>query len=330
MTSPARPRVGVIVLPEHDLAGTAALWCGLEDLGVDHAWTVDHHSWREFRDRPWFDAVCTLAAVAAVTRRLSLGTLVSTPNLRHPAVLAKQAMTLDRLSGGRFSLGLGSGAAGPDARLLGGEPVTGMRLADRFAEFVALTDRLLRDPVTDHEGRWFSARDARMVPGCVRQPRLPFVVAAAGDRAMDVAVRHAEIWTTSGDPARIGLDGANAVLAELARQSRRVDEACERAGRRPDSLGRLANLSRVTAEPYSSPDRFEDLVGTMAELGFTDVVVYHPRPDGPFAGGRAAFEAAIGRVLSQREPAEGHQGKPGEPDESWARGLAGQEPVCAS
>lgn len=70
-------RIGAVVLPEHKWPQTRAIWQSLEQLGLDHAWSFDHHSWRSLRDAPWYDALSTLTAAAAVTDRLRLGTMVA-------------------------------------------------------------------------------------------------------------------------------------------------------------------------------------------------------------------------------------------------------------
>ncbi|WP_216651215.1 LLM class flavin-dependent oxidoreductase [Actinomadura litoris] len=291
--SARRPRIGAVVLPEYGWAETRRIWTGLEEMGLDHAWTFDHHSWRTLRERPWYDAVATLSAVAAVTGRMRLGTLVSSPNFRHPAVLAKQVMTLDEVSGGRFVLGLGAGASGADAALLGRAAASPRERADRFAEFVELSDMLLREPSATYRGAHFAAVDARMVPGCVQRPRVPFAIAAAGPRGLLLAARHADLWVTIGDPGRPGGQAEEEAWRLLRRQLTSLEGACERAGRDPASLGRLVNVSRVVDAPYASPERFAEVVGRCRDLGFTDVVVNHPRSEGVFAGDRTDFERAV-------------------------------------
>src|SRR5699024_10511706 len=118
-------------------------------------------------------------------------TWVASPNFRHPVPFAKDVMGLDDISEGRLLLGVGAGGTGFDAEVLG-PPVTPRVRADRFEEFVELLDVLLRDPVTTWSGTHFEAHGARMLPGCVQQPRVPFVVAANGPRALRVAARHGQ------------------------------------------------------------------------------------------------------------------------------------------
>ena len=134
-------RVGVVILPEYRWLLAEPKWRAAETYGFAHAWTYDHIGWRSLVDGPWFDAVPTLTAAAMVTRRIRLGTLVASPNFRHPVPFARSLLALDDMSGGRFTLGLGAGAAGGyDNTVLGGEPLTSGQRVDRFAEFVEQLD----------------------------------------------------------------------------------------------------------------------------------------------------------------------------------------------
>ena len=191
-------RLGVVILPELRRAELAATWRRAEQLGFDHAWTYDHLAWRTLRDAPWFAAVPTLAAAALATERIRLGTLVASPNFRHPVPFARELIALDDLSAGRFTLGIGAGGLGWDATMLGQPAWSPRERAERFAEFVALTDRLLRQPQTSYAGRYYSADEARSVPGCVQRPRIPFAIAATGARGMRLAAEHGETWVTTG------------------------------------------------------------------------------------------------------------------------------------
>ena len=121
-----------------------------------------------------------------------MGTLVTSPNFRHPVTLAKEVMTLDDISGGRLTLGIGAGGTGWDAEALGQEPWSVDERAGRFAEMVDQLDRLLREPRSSRlDGRWYRGVEARTIPGCVQRPRVPFAVAGGGPRALRVAARTA-------------------------------------------------------------------------------------------------------------------------------------------
>lgn len=289
-------RLGALVLPEHPGRSGIDAWRRVEDLGLGHAWTLDHLSWRSLTDRPWFDAMTTLAAAACCTTAPELGVLVTTPNFRHPVLTAKQAMSLDHLSGGRFVLGVGAGATGPDSTGLGTEAVTPSARADRFGEFVTLVDGLLRQPVTTFSGRYFTATGIRMIPGCLQRPRLPLAVAASGPRGMRLAAEFADVWVTIGDTAVPGTQDEESAFTTLGRQLRLLTRTCEEAGRPAGHLRKLVNLSRVVADPYCSPGRLAELTGRCGELGFTDVVVAYPRAEGVFAGDVRGFEKAVTHV----------------------------------
>ncbi|WP_316529411.1 LLM class flavin-dependent oxidoreductase [Kitasatospora brasiliensis] len=296
-TEPNAPRIGAVVLPEYDWEQTRLIWTGLEDLGLHHAWTYDHHSWRSLSDAPWYDALTTLTAVACVTSRIEIGTLVSSPNFRHPAVLAKQVMTLDQVSNGRFAFGIGAGAPGNDAQLLGLSELSAGQRADRFEEFVELSDLLLRQPTTNYRGAFFEAVEARMIPGCVQLPRVPFAIAAAGPRGMRLAARYAARWVTIGDARQPGERSEEESWHLLERQISRLADACKEVGREPSDIGKLVNVSRIVETPYASPARFVDVIGRCHDLGFTDVVINFPRQTGVFSGDRTDFERAVSAAL---------------------------------
>lgn len=194
-------RLSTVILPVRPWhAGGRDQWVRAERLGFHTAYTYDHLTWRSFRDLPWFGAIPTLTAAAAATEKLRLGTLVTSPNFRHPVTLAKELMSLDDISGGRFTLGIGAGGNGFDATALGQDPWSPRERADRFAEFVPLLDRLLTEAAVSERGSFYSADEARNIPGCVQQPRLPFAVAANGPRGLKLAAAHGQAWVTTGDP----------------------------------------------------------------------------------------------------------------------------------
>lgn len=288
-------RIGVVILPEARWAEVRPRWEAAEALGFDHAWTYDHLTWRGFRDEAWFGAVTTLAAAAAVTSTIRLGPLVASPNFRHPVPFAKDLIGLDDLSGGRITLGIGSGGTGWDATVLGQEPWSPKERADRFEEFVGLTHRLLTEPAIDHVGTHYGASGARTIPGCVQQPRLPFAVAATGPRAMRLAATYGQAWVTTGpeeDRVLTAPDGA----AVVARQVARLEAASAAIDRDPATIDRLV-LTGLSLDPgLGSPEQFEDLVGHYEAVGITDLVVHWPRSTDPYRGDEPTFE----RIFSSR------------------------------
>jgi alkanesulfonate monooxygenase SsuD/methylene tetrahydromethanopterin reductase-like flavin-dependent oxidoreductase (luciferase family) len=271
-------RIGVCIIPTDPWPVAREQAQRVEALGYDHLWTYDHLSWQHYREEPWFSAFPWLTGVAAATHRIRLGTLVSNPNFREPLTLAKDAIALDHVSGGRFVLGVGAGGTGWDATVYG--PAVEARVrTERFAEMVAALDGLLADGRFSFHGDHFVIDDARTLPGPLQQPRLPLAVAAKGPRALALTARYADVWITIGDPWRDGR--AVAIERAVREQSARLDDACTAIGRDPASVERLVLTGAGDDRPLASVDAFTDCVGRYRELGITDLVVHHPRPDDP-------------------------------------------------
>ncbi|WP_327305791.1 LLM class flavin-dependent oxidoreductase [Streptomyces sp. NBC_01298] len=295
-------RLSTVILPLtrwHE--GGRDRWQRAEQLGFHTAYTYDHLSWRTFRDGPWFGALPTLTAAATATERLRLGTLVTSPNFRHPVTLAKDLMSLDDISGGRITLGIGAGGNGFDATALGQEAWTPRERADRFAEFVPLLDRLLTEDSVTHRGTHYSADEARNIPGCVQRPRLPFAVAATGPRGMKLAARHGQAWVTTGDP-KLFEAGTQEQSAEAIRgQIQRLGKACADIGRDVDELDKilLTGFTPEPGRPLESLDAFVDFAGIHRDLGITEIVVHWPIPDSDFATDPGVFEEIATEALAQ-------------------------------
>jgi alkanesulfonate monooxygenase SsuD/methylene tetrahydromethanopterin reductase-like flavin-dependent oxidoreductase (luciferase family) len=252
-------RFGLTILPEHPWSEAAPMWRQAEQMGFDHAWTFDHVTWGGLPESPWFAAVPTLAAAAAVTERIGLGTFVSSPNNHHPVQLMREVLALDDISGGRFLLGIGSGGD-IDARIMGEDLTLQDRVA-RFHEFTALLDRLLSDDHVSAEGRFYSARDVRTLPGPVRGGdsgnRVPLVVAANGPKSIRLAVERGDGWMTYGGNA----DTDEEWWALVAGHSRRVDDALGASGRTGAGFARYLNLDSAPTFSLTSAAVFEDAAG---------------------------------------------------------------------
>ena len=288
-------RIGVVVLPELPWSKQVHQWQRLDEWGFHAAYTYDHLAWDSLADSPWYATVPVLAAAATATRRIRLGTWVASPNFRHPVPFGKELMTLDELSQGRFVLGVGAGGTGFDAPVLGDAPLTpGQRVA-RFAEFVEVLDLLLTQPKTTYDGQWFRAVDARMVPGGVQQPRLPFVVAANGPRAMRVVASHGQGWATTGIAEAEG--DAERWWATLPDVVGRLDDALLAAGREPGDVERFLNVDISGSFALQSVEQLRDVVGRAEGLGFAEIVVHWPRPEGVYAGDERVLERVATDVL---------------------------------
>jgi alkanesulfonate monooxygenase SsuD/methylene tetrahydromethanopterin reductase-like flavin-dependent oxidoreductase (luciferase family) len=286
-------RVGIVILPELRWKQARWKWRAAEEYGFAHAWTYDHLGWRTLVDGPWFDAVPTLTAAAMITERIRLGTLVASPHFRHPVTLARSVLALDDVSAGRFVLGVGAGALdGYDNVVLGTPELPARARVDRFAEFLELTDALLTQERTDYAGRYYTAVQARSAPGCVQRPRVPFLVAANGPRSMRLAARFGQGWVVTGAPHR---DEPEAWWRAVAERAARFDELVASDAREP--VDRFVSTDSSGVYSLSSVEAFRDALGRAQELGFTDLVLHWPRPDGVYAGSEAVLERVAAEVL---------------------------------
>ena len=162
-------------------------------LGFDSVWVCDHVYGVPLPTLPIFEAWTLLAAVAAITRRVELGSLVTPPFFRNPALLAKQVATLDQISGGRSAIGLGAGWFGAEFEAYGAPfPALGQRMR-ALEECVEILKRLWTEERATFEGRHYSVKDAICEPKPVRRP--PILIGGGGERVlMGIAARHADIW----------------------------------------------------------------------------------------------------------------------------------------
>jgi alkanesulfonate monooxygenase SsuD/methylene tetrahydromethanopterin reductase-like flavin-dependent oxidoreductase (luciferase family) len=245
MASPGqRPlRVG-LVLPqvEDDLAGHTPRWTDLlavaqraEAIGFDSLWLIDHMIYQfPFDDdtqppHGLWECWSLLAALAATTERVELGTLVACTNFRNPALLAKTADTIDEISGGRLILGLGAGYHAFEFRAFG-YPTD--HLIGRFEEALAIICPLLREGQVDFAGQYYRAEQCEIRPRGPRPGGPPVLLGGTGKRILGLTARYADSWNIWG---RNNLETIRALQGD-------VDAACAATGRDPATLERTAAI----------------------------------------------------------------------------------------
>jgi alkanesulfonate monooxygenase SsuD/methylene tetrahydromethanopterin reductase-like flavin-dependent oxidoreductase (luciferase family) len=235
-----------------------------EALGFDSLWLPDHLLWRDEGEErsargPW-EAWSMLAALAAVTERVELGTLVSCTAFRNPALLAKMADTVDEISGGRLILGVGAGYHEPEFTAFG---YSYDHRAARFEEALTIMTTLLRQGQIDFAGIYYQARDCELRPRGPRPGGPPILIAGAtpaGPRMLRLGAERADLWN---DWLVWGRSWPDAV----APLRRRLDEACVAVGRDPSSLERTATIQIAFGEEHRNrPGGEEPLAGTPEEL----------------------------------------------------------------
>jgi alkanesulfonate monooxygenase SsuD/methylene tetrahydromethanopterin reductase-like flavin-dependent oxidoreductase (luciferase family) len=172
-------------------------WGEAERLGFDVVWNCDTVVEPDRPRHIMFDGPSTLTLMAACTRRIRVGTLVTSMYFRHPVTLTKAAATVDNISDGRLEVALGVGDPSAGAAAVGVDWPPGERVA-RFAEFIELVDLLLRQETTDYDGRFYRCAGAETVPLPVQRPRPPLTVAAHGPKMLSIAARFADAWSSWG------------------------------------------------------------------------------------------------------------------------------------
>lgn len=292
-------RLSTVILPIHRWSEGQKVWRHAEELGFHTAYTYDHLSWRSFRDAPWFGAVPTLTAAAAATEQMRLGTLVTSPNFRHPVTLAKDLITLDDVSDGRITLGIGAGGTGFDATAMGQAAWSPRERADRFGEFVPVLDRLLTEPVVTYEGEFYSAHEVRNIPGCVQRPRIPFAVAATGPRGLKLAARYGQAWVTYGDPRGPADIPAEECPAVVSRQLDKLEIACAEIDREMGELDRVLLQGSTAERPLESVDAFVEYAGRYAEIGITEIAIHWPVPESVYDADMGVFERIATEAAAQ-------------------------------
>ncbi|MGE5289578.1 MAG: TIGR03621 family F420-dependent LLM class oxidoreductase [Micromonosporaceae bacterium] len=163
----------------------------VEDAGVSSFFLRDHFSAGAFGQQ--LAPFSALAAAAAVTTRLHVGTLVLSNDFRHPAIVAHEAASLHHLSGGRFELGIGAGWYEPEYRAAGIAFDSPRQRIDRLEESLTIIKGLLAGNPVHHSGAWYQidGLDLDVLPGRQDRPRL--LIGAGGPRMLRVAARHADI-----------------------------------------------------------------------------------------------------------------------------------------
>jgi len=202
----------------------------IEDLGFDSIWLGEHllYRWPDRPPRGPWEAWTELAAIAAVTSRVEFGPLVACTNFHNPALLAKQAATIDEISGGRFILGLGAGWNEPEFRAFG---LPFDHRVDRFEEAYAIIRGLLQDGAVDFEGRFYQARDCELLPRGPRSGGPPLMIGSNGPRMLRITMATAQAWNSWFSDFGNRPDG-------IARLREVVDAACRDVGRDPAEIAR--------------------------------------------------------------------------------------------
>jgi F420-dependent oxidoreductase-like protein len=232
-----------------------------EETGFDGIWVFDHFKALYGDPKgPCLEGWTLLAAIAASTERVRLGTLVTGMTYRHPSILATEAVTVDQVSNGRLELAVGAAWNQGEHRELGIQFPPVRERVERLEEGIQVMRLLMTEDDASFDGRHYRLQDATYRPRPVQRPHPPMWVGAGGERlTIPVAARQADVWHTFGPPDT------------LRRRTRALEAAAERAGRDPGSIGRATSLS--ISEPW---DEVRRRVEASRDLGISYLEVSWP------------------------------------------------------
>jgi alkanesulfonate monooxygenase SsuD/methylene tetrahydromethanopterin reductase-like flavin-dependent oxidoreductase (luciferase family) len=270
MTQPLR--FGIIQLQNRPWATLAENCQIIESLGYDSFWVSDHFVNGHHLEEDWLDGWSVLTALAARTRTIRIGPLVSNIIYRHPAVLAKQALTVDHISQGRLNLGIGATTDhDPSHRMTGVEVWSTAERVQRFREVIEIVDLMLRNETTTYQGRYYTVTDALMKPAPIQKPRPPLTIAAVGRTTLKIAAKYADTWNTF---AGWNLSPQQ-TLESLRERCDQLEQYCAQIGRAPNSIIRSFLVGITDDKPFASLDAFHDFIGRYRELGFSEFIFYY-------------------------------------------------------
>jgi F420-dependent oxidoreductase-like protein len=260
-------RFGIVIDQNLTWPDTVERWQLFERLGFDSIWDCDHFVQPSRPKGPYFEAWTLLAALAARTEHIRIGVLVTSNTFRHPALLAKQAATVDHISNGRLDVGLGAGWYEPEHHMFGLDFPGPAELVGRFREAVEIVDSALRQDTISFAGTYYQLEQAPFRPAPLQQPRPPLMLGAHKPRMLRIVAQYADTWNSFG------------TVDEMRERNGILDKQCAAVGRDPSTIVRSLYgwAAMMPADPWASPDAFEDMVNRYAEAGVNEFLIDQPR-----------------------------------------------------
>jgi F420-dependent oxidoreductase-like protein len=255
----AEMRFGLKLSQNATIDELRAVWQVADEAGFDHCWCMDHMATLGPRDDgPIFEAWALLAGMAVATSRTRIGCMVTGNTYRHPAVLAKAAVTVDHLSGGRLEFGLGAGWAENEHTMLGLPFGTAGNRADWLEEACEVIRSLWTQQRTSFDGAHYQLAEAVAEPKPVQQPYPPIWIGGSGrKRTLRITARYADVWNAAGGSPD-----------EVAEASAVLDQRCAEIGRDPAQIRRSVQLRVAEAN-----DQLLELAESYQAVGVTEIVL---------------------------------------------------------
>jgi F420-dependent oxidoreductase-like protein len=244
-----------------------------EDAGFDSLWVWDHF----IQLRRWENAILegwmSLAYLAAATKRVKLGTLVTGVTYRHPAILVKQASTLDVLSGGRAYLGIGAAWNEREHAAFGVEYGSWTDRFELLEDALQIAHRAWRGETGPFHGKRIHLTEQMDSPQSVQQPHPPILIGGGGERkTLRLVAQYADAThQTTSDPS------------EFRHKMDVLRRHCDEVGRDYDEIERFAGIGVTDRRTMDliEPSQILDNVGALADAGVQGVFLVLPRVADP-------------------------------------------------
>jgi F420-dependent oxidoreductase-like protein len=268
----AKLRFGIKTAPQYTTYDNIlAIWREADTLpAIEHAWLFDHFApIHGDVNGPCLEGWTVLAALAAETKRLRLGLMVTGNTYRHPAVLAKIAATVDVISNGRLDFGIGAGWNEYEHASMGIPLYTPGERIRRLGEACEIVKLLFTQHLTDFDGRYYQLKEARCEPKPVQKPYPPFVIGGSGEQlTLRVVARYADIWNFSGNSVETFTHKANVLR-----------EHCAKVGRDPAAIEMSVQIPVDFKSAAGTAETFQ----TFVDAGATHLVlnIRPPYPEKP-------------------------------------------------
>jgi F420-dependent oxidoreductase-like protein len=236
-----------------------AVWRIADEAGFDHVWDFDHLAsiGEGGPDRPVYEGWTLQAAMAEATKRVRIGCMVTGNTYRNPALLAKSAVTVDHLSGGRLEFGIGAAWAVIEHEMYGFDGLD--HRVGRLSESLQIIKSLWTEERTTFDGRYYHFKDAIGNPKPIQKPHPPIWIGASGPSTIRLVARHADVWNIgSGEPDQV---------TELIKI---LEEACGTVGRDSSEIRRSLQLRW---DGTDAPKLVEQCA-RYHELGITEQIIY--------------------------------------------------------
>ncbi len=280
---PSGVRFGIITrLGGASWGQVLSAWKEIERLGFDSAWMNDHllGSSPSPEDAPQLEAWTTLAALAAETERVEIGTLVTANTFRNPALLTKMATTVDIISNGRLVLGIGAGWTEREHEAYGLELGTARERAEKLDEALQVITKLWSGEPATFDGKYYTLKDAPLSPMPVRRPHPPIMVGGQGKKwIVPLVGRYGDRWNANVPVSVEGFEERIQIIRDECESVKRDD--C------PTRFSKFFQLLAITNVPFA---------GSAIELG-ARVALGDAATNGLLAGSPADITAKIQKFV---------------------------------